>query len=59
MHSSTEVHSLDDDMDEPMDATKVLNMVKNDMSIQMGDVYVDQRQQHLKACQVQAVEVGL
>ena len=34
-----------DDVDEPMDATKVLNMVRNDMSVQMGDVYVDQRNQ--------------
>ena len=47
VHSATEVHSMDEDLDEPFDATKVLNMVRNDLSVQMGDVYVDQRQQQL------------
>ena len=36
VHSATEVHSMADDVDEPMDATKVLNMVSNDMSVQNG-----------------------
>ena len=45
VHSSTDVRSTTDDVDEPTGATKVLSMVRNDISVQTGDVYVDQRQQ--------------
>ena len=36
---------MDDDIDEPLSAEEVLAMVKNNMAVQIGDVYVDQRQQ--------------
>ena len=65
MHSATEVHSMADDVDEPLDAAKVLNMVRNDISVQMGDVYVDQRQQQAlfdqrqqQAVYIDKVQVG-
>ena len=53
VHSATEVHAMEEDLDEPFDATKVLNMVRNDLSVQMGDVYVDQRQQQVAVDQRQ------